>query len=184
LKVKFLNIDDIIKGCLDGNIKHQELLYTLHKSKMMGICLRYSNNREEAQDILHDGFMDVFSSIRQYRGDGPFLAWMTKIFIYKCIRANKQWEMRKSDHGMDSLENTQYDEKADIISTMSAKEIMKLVQDLSPGYRTVFNLYVVEGYSHKEIADLLDISENTSKSQLSRAKTILQQKIIQQRQVV
>lgn len=179
-----MNIEEIIKGCLEGNIKHQELLYTIHKSKMMGVCLRYSNNREEAQDILHDGFMDVFSSVKSYRGDGPFLGWMTRIFIYKCIKANKQWEMRKSDNGYTALENQSYDEKADIISTLSAKEILGLIQGLSPGYRTVFNLYVIEGYSHKEIADLLDISESTSKSQLSRAKIILQQKIIEQRQVV
>jgi RNA polymerase sigma factor (sigma-70 family) len=179
-----LDIDSIIKGCLEGNIKHQELLYTMHKSRMMGICLRYSNNRDEAQDILHDGFIDVFASIKSYRGEGHFLAWMTKIFIYKCIGMNKQWEMRKAGNGVDFLEYSAYDEKADIISTMSAKEIISLIQALSPGYRTVFNLYVIEGYSHKEIADLLNISEGTSKSQLSRAKIILQQKIIEQRQVV
>lgn len=179
-----MNIDDIIKGCLEGNLKHQELLYTMHKSKMMGVCLRYSNNREEAQDILHDGFMDVFSSIKNYRGEGPFLGWMTRIFIYKCIKANKQWEMRKSDNGFEALQNQQYDEQSDIISTLSVKEIINLIQGLSPGYRTVFNLYVIEGYSHKEIALLMDISESTSKSQLSRAKIILQQKIIEQRQVV
>jgi RNA polymerase sigma factor (sigma-70 family) len=183
LKVRFLNIDAIIKGCLEGNIKHQELLYTLHKSKMMGICLRYSNNKDEAQDILHDGFMDVFSTIKTYRGEGPFLAWMTKIFIYKCIRANKKWEMRKSDDKLDMIE-ARYDEHADILNSLSVKEIIKLIQQLSPGYRTVFNLFAIEGYSHKEIAELLDISESTSKSQFLRARVILQQKIRKERQVI
>jgi RNA polymerase sigma-70 factor (ECF subfamily) len=158
-----LNIDEIIKGCLAGNIKHQELLYTMLRAKMLGICLRYSNNKEEAQDILHDGFLILFNSLKNYRNEGPFEAWASKIFVYQSIRTNKKWtlkindvELTDNDYDYNIFEDT-------AINSLSVKEILKEIQELPPGYRMIFNLYEIEGYSHKEIGELLEISESTSK---------------------
>jgi RNA polymerase sigma factor (sigma-70 family) len=184
LKIPFLNIDEIIKGCLQGNIKHQELLYTMLRAKMLGICLRYSNNKDEAQDILHDGFMILFNSLKNFRNEGPFEAWASKIFVFQSIKINKKWALKIND-----LELTEQDFDYNVfennaIDSLSVKEILQLIQELPPGYRMIFNLYEIEGYSHKEIGELLEISENTSKSQLSRAKKILKDKILAQNENV
>jgi RNA polymerase sigma-70 factor (ECF subfamily) len=177
LNVPFLKLDDIIEGCIKGDLKQQELLYSILRAKMFGICLRYSNNKTEAQDILHDGFMTLFASIRNYRGDGHFEAWASKIFVYQSIKANKKWELKKSNYDIQESDFEQNVFDDSILSLLSAKEILELIQKLPSGYRTVFNLYEIEGYSHSEIAQMLNISEGTSKSQLSRAKKLLQEKL-------
>lgn len=177
LSVPFLSLEEVIKGCIEKDIKYQELLYSMLRAKMFGICLRYSNNKTEAQDILHDGFMTLFNTIKNYRGEGHFEAWASKIFVFQSIKANKKWELKRqsseiqeSDYDQDAFDNS-------VLNALSAKEILDLIQKLPSGYRTVFNLYEIEGYSHKEIAQMLEISENTSKSQLSRAKKLLQDKL-------
>jgi len=177
LSVPFLNLDDTIKGCIKGDIKHQELMYKMLKGKMFGICLRYSNNKTEAQDILHDGFITLFKSIKNYRGDGHFEAWASKIFVFQSIKANKKWELKKNSNEIHEgiFEQDVFDHS--ILNTLSAKEILQLIQELPNGYRTVFNLYEIEGYTHEEISAILEISVGTSKSQLSRAKKILQEKL-------
>lgn len=164
------------QGCIDGRADYQRLLYDYFSPRMFGICLRYANDYHHAEDILQEGFIKIFRNMDKFRGDGSFEGWIKKIFINTAIE-----HYRKSvNHiGHAELEPDSVirhiSEKA--TDNLAAQDLMKLVQQLSPGYRTIFNLYVIEGYSHKEIADTMGISEGTSKSQLARARNILKKMV-------
>jgi RNA polymerase sigma factor (sigma-70 family) len=163
---------DLIGGCLNGDRRMQEELYRRYSPRMYAVCLRYAGSSEEAEDILQEGFIKVFKKMDSYRGDGSFEGWMRRVFVNTAIE-----HFRRRRYLMpvtEKEENSVAGNYNSALDDLGAKDIMALVQDLSPGYRTVFNMYVVEGYTHKEIADMLGISEGTSKSQLSRAKVILQ----------
>lgn len=139
---------------------------------MYGICLRYATNAEEAEDILQEGFIKVFRKISSFRSEGSFEGWIRRIFVNTAI---EQYRKRMYLQPVtEQEENTIEGKYLSVLDSLAERDIIKLVQQLSPGYRTVFNMYVVEGYSHKQIAEHLGISEGTSKSQLSRAKQILQ----------
>lgn len=164
---------DIIKGCIDGDRRMQELLYQTYSPKMYGVCLRYAGNADDAQDILQDGFVKVFRHLERFRAEGSFEGWMRRIFVNTAIE-----QYRKKIHTQqvsESHEEQMEDNNWSVLDKLAVNDILKAVQELSPGYRTVFNLYVIEGYAHKEIAAMMGISEGTSKSQLARAKGILQQ---------
>jgi len=163
---------DLINGCLQGNRRMQEELYRRFSPRMYAVCLRYAGNAEEAEDILQEGFIKVFKKLDSSRGDGSFEGWIRRIFVNTAIEhfRRKRYLMPVTE----KEENTIEGKYTSVLDELGAKDIMALIQELSPGYRTVFNMYVVEGYTHKEIADMLGISEGTSKSQLSRAKVILQ----------
>ncbi|HEX4876188.1 MAG TPA: RNA polymerase sigma factor [Chitinophagaceae bacterium] len=163
---------DLIKGCMEGNRRMQEELYRRFSPRMYAVCLRYAGNAEEAEDILQEGFIKVFKKLDSFRGDGSFEGWIRRIFVNTAIEhfRRKRYLMPVTE----KEENTLEGKYTSVLDELGAKDIMALIQELSPGYRTVFNMYVVEGYTHKEIADMLGISEGTSKSQLSRAKVILQ----------
>lgn len=141
---------------------------------MFAICLHYSNNYADAQDVLQDGFVKVFGKISQFEGTGSIAGWIRRIMINTALeklRGQKYFleiDEVKEENGL------QYDE---IVDTISADDLVKIIQELSPQYRVVFNLYAIEGYSHKEIGQMLGISEGTSKSNLSRGRAILQQKV-------
>ena len=163
---------DLIEGCLRGDRKMQYALYERFAPKMYGVCLRYAANTEEAEDILQEGFIKVYKKISSYRGDGSFEGWIRRIFVNTAIE-----HFRKKNYLQpitEQEESTIEGKYVSVLDSLAEKDIIQLVQQLSPGYRTVFNMYVVEGYTHKQIADILGISEGTSKSQLSRAKLILQ----------
>lgn len=171
-----MNEQQLIEGCRKGDRRAQRELYEALSRKMMGVCLRYVNDRETARDLLQDGFIKVFTSIDSYSGNGSFEGWMRKIFVNCALEY-----LRKSDVLREAAD---LDHSAELItpgssavSDMSAAELMKLIQELPAGFRTVFNLFAVEGYSHKEISDMLDITESTSRSQYTRAKQLLQHKI-------
>lgn len=163
---------DLIKGCMEGNRRMQEELYSRFSSRMYAVCLRYAGNAEEAEDILQEGFIKVFKKLDSFRSEGSFEGWVRRIFVNTAIEhfRRKRYLMPVTE----KEENTLEGKYNSVLDDLGAKDILALVQELSPGYRTVFNMYVVEGYTHKEIADMLGISEGTSKSQLSRAKVILQ----------
>jgi RNA polymerase sigma factor (sigma-70 family) len=171
---------DLIQGCLDGKTRMQELLYRQFAPKMYAVCLRYSGQPEDAQDILQEGFVKVYRNLARFRGEGSFEGWMRRIFVNTAIehyrRSVKMYPVTETQ------ENQVEDRNWSAFDKLSVKDLMKLIQGLSPGYRTVFNLYVVEGYTHREIAEMLGISEGTSKSQLARAKAILQHLITQQKE--
>lgn len=163
---------DLIEGCRQQNRKMQYELYQRFASKMYGVCLRYAGSTEEAEDILQEGFIKVFNKIGSFRGEGSFEGWVRRIFVNTAIE-----HFRKKNYLQpitDREENSVEGNYLSVLDNLAEKDIVGLVQQLSPGYRTVFNMYVVEGYTHREIAEALGISEGTSKSQLSRAKLILQ----------
>src|SRR5688572_12232511 len=154
----------------------QEELYNRFSAKMYAVCLRYAGNGEDAQDILQDGFVKIYKNLSRFRGEGSFEGWIRRIFVNTAIEHLRRKTYLKPI--AEKEENTiPYKEKS-VLDTLGEKDILKLIRQLSPGYRTVFNLYVVEGYTHKEIGDILEISEGTSKSQLARARMILQDMVL------
>ena len=164
--------EQLVIGCVKGDQGAQKALYQQFARKMMSVCMRYANNRDQAQDMLQDGFVKVFQKIDHFRGDGPLGGWIARTMVNTAldhIRRNKPY-----DHSLDLTEAEhlhQVDEQ--VVSSMTTDELMALIQALPTGYRTVFNLFVIEGYAHKEIADMLGISENTSKSQFMKARAYL-----------
>ena len=168
--------EEMIKGCLNNNALAQRTLYDKLGPKMMGVCLRYMMNTEEAQDVLQDGFVKVFEKLGAYSGTGSFEGWVRRIFVntaLDAIRKNKNLKYQTQiDEVSYSLKSNDY-----IFETLVAEDLMKLLHDLPLGYKTVFNLYAVEGFSHKEIAEKLSITVSTSKSQFSRAKAMLREMI-------
>ena len=167
----------LITGCVQRNRCAQMQLYNLYSSKMMGLCLWYAKNKEEAEEILQDGFMRVFIYIHTYTGEGSLEGWIRKIMINAALL---KYRNKKDNLWTIAEYNADLHDKADTTSFFSnydEKELLKLVQLLSPVYRMVFNLYVLEGFKHKEIAQLLGISEGTSKSNLADARAILQKKV-------
>jgi len=171
-------IEDLVKRCKANERKAQELLYKQFASKMLGVCLRYATDRMEAEDMLQNGFIRVFQKMADYRGDGSFEGWVRRIMVHSSI------EYYRKHHKMltvADLESVGKEPSVDPVaaSRLNANDLMALIQQLSPGYRMVFNLYAIEGYSHKEIGEIMGISEGASKSQLSRARAILKEQITQ-----
>ncbi len=169
-------LNELIQGCIKGDRFSQSRLYTLFASKMLVVCLRYSKNKEEAEEILQEGFMRVFTFIQQYNSTGSFEGWVRKIMV-NC--ALQKFRIKSTLHAVVDIESVKPESFAseDIISNISAKELLQMVQVLPPACKMVFNLYVFEGMKHREIAGLLGISEGTSKSNLSDARVILQKAI-------
>lgn len=166
----------LIKLCLKGDVKSHKRLYDQYSRTMFGICLRYSNGYDDAKDILQDGFVKVFTKLSQFSFSGSFEGWMKRVFINTALehyRINKNHMIHSDIEAAE--ENPHHDYT---VEKMSQKEILEIMNSLAPGYRTVLNLFILEGYSHAEIGEMLGISEGTSKSQLSRARIILQQEIL------
>lgn len=171
-----MNEQQLIEGCRKGDRRAQKVLYETYARKMMGVCLRYVNDRETARDLVQDGFLKVFTHIDSYSGEGSFEGWLRKIFVNSALEY-----LRKADV---LRESTDIDSTAELVQTgsspiseIAAAELMNLIQGLPAGFRTVFNLFAIEGYSHKEISERLQITESTSRSQYTRAKQLLQQKV-------
>lgn len=163
---------DLVEGCRQGDRKLQKELYERFAPKMFGVCLRYAGTTEEAEDILQEGFVKVFNKIGSFRGEGSFEGWIRRIIVNTAIEhfRRKTYLQPVTEREEETVES----DYLSVLDSLAEKDIIGLVQQLSPGYRSVFNMYVVEGYTHKQIGELLGISEGTSKSQLSRAKAILQ----------
>lgn len=163
----------IIKGCRKRRRKSQKKLYKMFYAYGMSITLRYAESRNEAAEILNDSFMKVFTNIKSYDLERPFKPWLRRIIINTAIN---NYHQNKDYHQMDDVDvaGQNLSKEEQIISGISYDEIIDMVQQLTPAYRTVFNLYVIEGFKHKEIAEMLDIAEGTSKSNLSKAKKNLQ----------
>lgn len=169
------NFNVILKGCLKDSRQMQKLLYQQFYSYAMSICLRYAPNMEEAQEILNDSFLKVFKNIKQYNQEKPFRLWLRRILINTAIDY-----YRSRNNNLTCIEEvpTLYiKENPSILDDLALREILDLVQELPTAYRLVFNLYVMEGYKHQEIAEKLGISEGTSKSNLAKARKQLQRKL-------
>ena len=155
----------------------QEELYRRFSPKMYAVCLRYSGNPDDARDLLQEGFIKVFKNLGKFRHEGSFEGWMRRVFVNTSIE-----HFRKKVHinSISEKEEVRIEDNSwNALDSLAEKDIIQLIQELSPGYRTVFNMYVIEGYAHREIAEALGITEGTSKSQLARAKGILQKKVIE-----
>lgn len=170
-----IDLDSIVKGCISEKRKDQEKLFNLFSDEMFGVCIYYSKDYTEAEDTLHEGFMKVFQKIGQYSGKGSLAGWIKRIMI------NTALEKYRKQHHMyaitDKFEFEEDIERTNVIDDLSAKDLINLIRELTPKYRMVFNLYAIEGYSHKEIGKMLGISEGTSKSNLARARYALQKKV-------
>lgn len=172
--------DDLLQGCIAGKRAYQKQLYELYYGKMMAICMRYTNNYEEARDVLHEGFVKVFKNLHRYKPSHSLESWIRRIMINTSIDHYRKNKKHRHQVDLDYASTKADKNTVDVIHKMSADEIMKLVQQLTPAYRTVFNLYVVEGYNHREIGELLGISEGTSKSNLAKARGKLKKMIKEQ----
>jgi len=171
------DIKEIIKGCLDGNRRDQELLYRRHASKLFGVSLQYSGNDEEAQDILQEGFIKIFENLHHYKHEGSFEGWMRRIVVNTALEKFRNRHNLYRVDDIDSIAEPEADPDNEDYAGLEAFDLLHIIRELPPKYRMVFNLYAIEGYSHKEIGNMLNISEGTSKSNLSRARIILQRRV-------
>ena len=165
--------EELVSGCISKNPSAQKLLFEKFSRKMMGVCLRYADRSEEAEDMLQNGFVKVFEKIETFRGSGSLEGWIRKIIVNESLtylRKNKAMRLNID------IDDSKYmiPGNSHVGENMNEKDLLKMIQQLPIGFRTVFNMYAIEGYSHKEIAEQLGISEGTSKSQYSRARTHLQ----------
>jgi len=172
-----LDINTIISGCLKGNKRDQELLYRSYASKLYAVCLQYSRDRDEAKDILQEGFIKVFENLHTYKSEGTFENWIRKIVVNVALEKFRNKNILHKVEDIDKLMGTVSEPYDGDYSDLDAEMLMNIIRDLSPQYRMVFNLYALEGYSHSEISKMLKISEGASKSNLSRARLILQKKV-------
>ncbi len=169
------NESEIIKGCLKNDRASQKALYEHFYNRMLGVCMRYARDSDEAKDILNEAFLKVFNSLKTFASKGSFEGWVKRVIVNSAIdhlRKNRQQYLIVNTVYANGMARNMEEETDDdeLLSRVSKEEIMKAVQKLSPAYRAVFNLFVMEEYSHKEISDMLDISEGTSKSNLAKAK--------------
>ena len=178
-----MNTDkELIGRCLQNDSSAQKELYTRYAARMYGICLRFAGHALEAQDILQEGFIRVFLQLKQFRYQGSLEGWLRRIFINTAITLAKR-ELKFSQREELNSHLQVDSDKLEGLSRLNQQEILHLIQQLPTGYRTVFNLYVIEGYTHKEIGRMLKISENTSKSQLFAARRSLRAKLTEERNV-
>ncbi len=165
--------EELAKGCREGDPKAQKQLFDRFSGRMLGVCARYASSSDEAEDILQEGFIKVFFRISSFKGEGSLEGWIRRVMVNTAL---DQIRKNKSFGKMIDLEVASAEAFAEdhTIESMNAKDLLKLMRTMPPGFRTVFNLYAVEGFAHKEIASMLGISESTSKSQYSRARVYLQ----------
>ena len=171
---------ELIERCVAHDPKAQEYLYKRFSRKMYGVCLRFARNTLEADDILQEAFIKIFTYLKDFRHEGALEGWIRRTVINTAINYYNSRVNDWSETTIDKAEAYQATAE-DILDRISTNDLLNLIQELPEGYRMVFNLYVIEGYNHQEIAEMLHISENTSKSQLSRARMSLQDRLTQRR---
>ena len=170
------DLQEMIALCKENDRKAQKGLFDFLAPKMYPVCIRYVGDRDTAQDILQDGFITLFAKLDSYSGEGSFEGWARKIFVNTALMYLRKTDALKLGTDISEARSLSSDSPT-ALQHIGYKDLMRLVAELPPGFRTVFNMYVVEGYSHKEIGEALGISENTSRSQLQRARKLLQDKI-------
>ena len=167
----------LIEGCINGDRRAQKALYDKYSRRMMAVCQRYLKDIEDARDLMQEGFIKLYSNINKYSGEGSFDGWVRKIFVNCALERLRQNDILKY---ADDISDNYYADIPDegTTSDISSEEIMMYVRSLPDGFRTVFNMFAIEGYSHKEIGEELNISESTSRSQYMRARNMLQKMMI------
>lgn len=170
----------ILQGCLQNNATSQRELYTRYSPKMLAVCYRFAHNREDAEDMLQEGFIKVFSQIHTFRNQGAFEGWIRRIVVHTCINHLKK--NKRFNESVDIIHANSIQVREETVpSIVQAKQIVECIRLLPMGYRTVLNLYAIEGYTHKEIAEMLDIEESTSRSQYTRAKQMLEDILVKKK---
>ncbi len=167
----------LIAECKQGKSLAQKKIYDLYAPMMMGVCVRYINNKEAARDVLQDGFIKLFTKINTYTGEGSFAAWARRVFITTALESLREHHALKFSVSIDDYKESFENNDESIIDKILEKDLISCIATLPEGYRAVFNLYAIEGYSHAEIATMLHITESTSRSQFLRARKVLQEKI-------
>jgi RNA polymerase sigma factor (sigma-70 family) len=169
---------DILEGCRKGRSSAQHKLFERYSRMMLGVCHRYATCLEEAEDILQEGFVKVFMHIGEFKGDGSLVAWMRRIMINTAITHYYKMRKHRYHDDLEEVKETRFEDHGWEEAEFTKEELYNVIRRMPDGYRMVFNLYAVEGYKHREIADLLNIDENTSKSQYSRARRWLQVRLM------
>jgi RNA polymerase sigma-70 factor (ECF subfamily) len=177
LKVYRAREHELIEGCRRQNRQAQQALYELYSGKMYALCCRYVKDKMEAEDVLVVAFTKIFERIHQYKGDGSFEGWIRRVMVNESLGFLRKNKNMYVETDIEAAEREPNYEQLD--SVLEAEDLMKLIEGLPTGYRVVFNLYAIDGYSHQEIGEQLGISENTSKSQLSRARVLLQKRLLE-----
>lgn len=181
-KTKLMTEEQMLAGSIKNNAASQEALYSRFSPRMLGVCYRFAKSREDAEDMLQEGFIKVFTQLHQYRNEGALEGWIRRIVVHTCINILKK--NKKFNESVDIIHASTLHTREDMIpSIMQAKQIVECIRALPLGYRTVLNLYAIEGFSHKEIGHLLEIEESTSRSQYTRAKAMLEE-ILVKKQII
>jgi RNA polymerase sigma factor (sigma-70 family) len=170
----------ILQGCVQNNATAQKALYEKYSAKMLVVCYRYAHNREDAEDMLQEGLIKVFSQIHTFESRGSLEGWVRRIIVHTCINTLKKNKRFNESVDLIHASSLQVREES-IPSIIQAKEVVECIRMLPIGYRTVLNLYAIEGFSHKEIATMLDIEESTSRSQYTRAKAMLEDVLVRKK---
>ncbi len=170
-------IKEIINGCLKGSRRDQELLYRRHSAKLYAVCLQYSGNDEEARDILQEGFIKIFENLVHYKHEGSFEGWVRRIMVNTALEKYRSKHLLRRVDDIDLIPEPDAEPDNEDYAGLQAVDLMSIIRELPPKYRMVFNLFAIEGYSHREISKMMNISEGTSKSNLSRARAILQRRV-------
>ena len=166
----------LANNCIEGDQRAQQKLFEMYAPKMMGVCLRYMKDQAQAEDVLQDGFVKVFTKLEKYTGNGSLEGWVRRIMVNTALDELRKTNKFKANISMDDVDY-KVESDADVLSSLIEEDLLKLIQEMPDGYKTVFNMFAIEGFSHREIGEKLGISENTSKSQYSRAKAYLRTKI-------
>ena len=178
-----LDEKEIIEGCCRNDRKAQKALYERYASLLLAVCIRYSGRTDEAEDILQDGLIKIYFNVKDFAGKGSFINWMKKIMVNTAITHYHRNLKHQYHQDIDEIREMDIEGAAFGSADFTREELFKVIKDLPAGYRLVFNMYAVEGYKHKEIAELLEIDVNTSKSQYSRAKALIRKKLDSLRKV-
>ncbi len=167
---------ELLESCKKGDRKAQKSLYDLLAPKMMALCMRYAGSRELAEDLLQDGFVTLFSKMGNFKNEGSFEGWARRVFVTTCLMYLRKNDVLRMSEDISEARKLSSSEPGQM-EEISYRELMSLVMELPPGFRAVFNMYAVEGYSHKDISEQLGISETTSRTQFSRARTWLRKRL-------
>jgi len=171
-----MNEAEIIYNCKKQHAASQKYLYNLYAGKMLSVCMRYITNKAEAEDVLQEGFIKIFANIIHFREEGSFEGWMRRIFVNTALSALRVKQLKFSESIDNHINQSQVNPS--VFDKIGAQEIFDVIRTLPNGYRVVFNLFAIEGYSHKEIAAMLNITESTSRTQFLKARNVLKEKFL------
>ncbi len=172
--------EQMLAGTIKNNAAAQEALYDRYSPRMLAVCYRFAKSREDAEDMLQEGFIKIFTQLHQYRNEGALEGWIRRIIVHTCINVLKK--NKKFSETVDLIHAHSFHTNEDMVpSIMQAKQVVECIRMLPMGYKTVLNLYAIEGYSHKEIGFMLDIEESTSRSQYTRARAMLEEILVKKR---